>query len=233
MERSDATHVSVGVALVGIGSVMVAILIPLAVAAKQHPWGTTWFLIPLAIAALLGLLGIYMVVAVYTGWRLPKTASERQSAADLRVQEVQIVQRVGAFLVFRVGFRNYGRGDVSNATVNVIVPDFASTFALCSEAGAPIKGGAISRTSESIWSDDAGNPIDSCYWANAGVSFAGRTSVVMHFLASVEDQPVLPVGYKVTSADLHDELHGVAVLQLTQQPPTALSSPEPEPEPIE
>jgi hypothetical protein len=54
-----------------------SILIPLAASADKHPWTASWFLIPSIVAGALGLLGGYMLVGVYTGWRLPTTASER------------------------------------------------------------------------------------------------------------------------------------------------------------
>jgi len=80
MEKSEATHVAVGSAALGVGGVALSIMIPLAAAAKPHPWTATWFLVPSCVAGVLGLSGFYLLLAVFTGWPLPQTASDRAAS---------------------------------------------------------------------------------------------------------------------------------------------------------
>src|SRR4051794_17557523 len=83
MDRSEGTQVAVGGALLGTGGVVIAILVPLAVAASGDPWFAAWFLIPCVLASLVAVTGFYMLAAVYTGWPLPTTSAARAAAPDL------------------------------------------------------------------------------------------------------------------------------------------------------
>jgi hypothetical protein len=150
MERSEATHVAVGAAFLGVGGVGLSIMIPLAAAAKPHPWTAGWFLLPSCVAGVLGLPGLYMLVSTYTGWWLPSTASERAAATDLRLEGFRIVSvylTPEVQVVFRVGLNNRARRDVTNATVNVLVPDFVR--AICRVDGS---GGRIGQDSSAATS---------------------------------------------------------------------------------
>src|SRR5436190_1876180 len=111
MERSDATHVAVGATFLAVGGVILGILIPLTAAAKKHPWTAAWFVAPATIAGLLGLIGLYMLVAVYTGWWVPTTASAREAAVDLRMEQASVLRVDERKVLFQLGFRNRGRGD--------------------------------------------------------------------------------------------------------------------------
>jgi hypothetical protein len=208
MDRSDATHVAIGSAFLGVGGVGLSILIPLAAAARPHPWTAAWFIAPACVAGVLGLAGFYMLLTIYTGWWLPPTASERAAVADLRVEAIEILSvytTPETQVLFRVGLNNRARRDVTNATLNVLVPDFVR--AICqSKDGGRIGQDSHAVTAESIQEDGAGNPIGSRYWNRIELTFPGRTAYPMDFRASLPTPQLFRVLVRVVSADLPDEL---------------------------
>jgi hypothetical protein len=205
VERSDATHVAVGGTFLGSGLVTTGILVPLAAAAKPHPWHAAWFLVPSSIAGGIGLLGFYMLIAVYTGWPLPRTHSEREAAPRLTAENAYVVRAYGRVVIFQVGFKNEGRGDLDAATVNVLVPNFAIALARCDSSGNSIDSrGRAEPTSESVTVDEHGKPLPSVFW-DERLDFPGRVSRPIYFRVTLAgDQAELPVVVKVTAPPLDD-----------------------------
>lgn len=216
MERSDATHVAVGSALFGISGVALSILIPLAVAAKSDPWGEPWFLAPSIISGVLGLAGLYMLAAVYTGWWLPTTASERVTRADLVDHGVEIIRRKDDFLVFQIGFENRGRLDIPKAVVNVTVPAFVASLGLCNLKGEALAGGTYSPTRASFFDEDE---QDALFW-NGYVDFPGRSSHPLYFRAILLEVRDVPIRWNVISVELPEEYERTAYLELSQSATT-------------
>jgi hypothetical protein len=227
MDRSDATHVAVGAAFLGVGGVGLSIMIPLAAAVKPHPWTAGWFLAPSCVAGALGLVGLYMLLAIYTGWWLPRTASERAAVVELRVEAIEILSVYSTpetQVLFRVGLNNRARRDVTNATLNVLVPNFVAALCQSDERGGRIGENSRAVTSESIQQDSDG----SRYWHKDGLTFSGRTAYPMDFRASLPAPQSFRVLVRVVSADIPDALVERADLDPMLQVQQLLSEQAPE-----
>jgi len=226
MDRSDGTHVAVGSAFLGVGGVGLSIMIPLAAAANPHPWTAVWFLIPACVAGVLGLMGFYILAAVYTGWRLPSTASERAAAPDLRVESVAILNvyegASGPQVVFQVGIANDGRGDVTNASVNVCVPLLVRELIRSDDSGGRLGVGA-----DLVGAIAATDKVR--YWNIAGQTFSGRTSYVLPFRAGMGTAERFAVDVKIVSVDLDHPVKASVVLDPAAHASDVVEGQEPAP----
>jgi hypothetical protein len=205
MERSDAIHVTVAGIFLGVGGVGLTILIPLAAAVKPHDWTAAWFLIPTCCMGALAVAGLYMIGAVYRGWPMPETASERVFAPDLRAIEAHVTKVDGDGVLIRIALRNYGRGNINDALVNVVLPAFFTSIRRCAEdGGLGHHQGAWSTTSENL---GTGRLQTSIYW-NGNVSFPGRMSRIIFFRAPLSDPSVrtFPLRLEVTAVELERAL---------------------------
>ena len=144
MERSDATHVGVGSALLATGLVGVTILVPLAVAAKNQPWTAPWFLALLGITASLACAGFYMLLAVYSGWWLPRTHLDRVFSPKI-VLDSATARVDSGMVMLHLGLRNDGRGNVRRAVVNLVVPTFVTALHRCDVRGEQLPYGRNER----------------------------------------------------------------------------------------
>ena len=180
-----------------------SILIPLAVAADPSPWGAVWFLVPMSIGTAIGFSGLYIVAAVYLGLPLPQTAAEREFTPRLKAVEAHVLGKtIRGAPIFQIAFNNEGRGDVTDALVNVIAPNFVSALQRRTENGVrhPHEG-ACSTTSESLIKGEDGNPVESIYW-NGNVTFPGRVHRIIYFHANMESPRSFPIRVQVISVAL-------------------------------
>ncbi|MET1012027.1 MAG: hypothetical protein ABWY83_06575, partial [Actinomycetota bacterium] len=89
-------------------------------------------------------------------------------------------------IVFAAATWNPGRGNVDNASLNVVVPAFFTSIERCShlgETGKEEHKGAWDNTPEALipYQPDLG----SIYWSG-GVSFSGRMSRIIYFRLTKE-----------------------------------------------
>jgi hypothetical protein len=228
MESHDGTHVGMGGTLLGLGGAgMVALLIYAAerVANKDSSaWGLVWFLTVFAISALMAISGAYVLSAVYLlALPLPKTRSERKFRPNLRFVEAHLVS-LREIMVFQIGVQNAGRGNVPEALLNVVVPEFIAELHRCTEAGEIGRQehrGEYSHTPESLIPDQP--DVRSIYW-NGNVSFPGRTHRIVYLRATMNEVRDFPVRLEITSPELdeplekHFEITGLAATQLEDSP---------------
>lgn len=226
MDRSDAIHVSVGAALLAIGGGgILALLIYAAGVSRSESWCAPWFLASFGVAGVVTLTGVYMLAALYIPLPLPQTRAAREVSPDLRIDSIDLLglnaMSVHRTLVvdFRIGLMNHGRGDVTGAVANVLVPVTAMEFTRVDADGAVSSQGTIRQTPESIQNDNAGNPLPSRYWTAHGLVFPGRTASPLDFRAVLSrDTPSFRVKVEIVSADLarpliaEQDLHPFALL---------------------
>lgn len=184
------------------------ILIPLAAAAREHPWGEAWFLIPTIVAGCLGLAGLYTLAAVYAGWWLPQTAVERIGQPRLSDAVIRQVGMDGKLLVFEVGVKNEGKEDVPNGIVNLLVPDWATNLARSSDGGSPIHVGSVLHTAETLDGQHG-----SWYWTGTEV-FPGVTAKLLYFRVKLPEARNLPIKLKVSSSALAEPFEQVQILEV-------------------
>jgi len=120
---------------------------------------------------------------------------------------IRLLQVEGGEVVFEIGFINRGRGDVPNATVNVLVPATAHWIRRCDYNGTVLMNeGSFLPTSDSLTNDEQGRPIPSIYW-NGLVSFPGRVARPVLFRVAFPDRPSeVPIRYTVASSALSEPL---------------------------
>jgi hypothetical protein len=233
VDKSEAVDVSVGATLLAIGGGAIFTLLIYAAGAKDaQTWGAAWFIVMFGLASVCTAGGIYVLAALYLPLPLPKTRSVQEAEPDLRIESISpisVYQTIGGMktgetqVLIRLGFNNRGRGDVSNASVNVLVPDGVVTALFRSDRhGNKIDQGVIAKTSESLLASRKGeDPIGSMHWNQQGLSFPGRTSIVMEFRASVPVPLPFPVLCRVVSADLQHELQKLAMVDPDDAPGSA------------
>lgn len=134
----------------------------------------------------------YMLIAIYAGWPLPRTASEREHATDLRFIEAHALRVDDGRIVFQVAFRNDGRGDVENALVNVVVPRRLEYLHRVRENGTshPDDGGR-SETDEYLPGGD-----EMSLYRNGNITFPGRISRIAYFAGAMSLQHDFPIRIK-------------------------------------
>lgn len=219
MERSEATHVGVGSALLATGGIGLAILLPLTAAAKEGPWTTWWFLTLAPISCALGLTGFYMLTAVYTGAWLPRTALERRFTPRLVWSDTSVVRADEKAVVFRVGIGNEGRDNLDDAVVNLVVPSFVTRIWRSEESGERFREpGDQSTTPESLLDDDAGRPIASTSWLGR-MDFPGRTYRVMFFRAEMDTVRGFPARVLVVGPALDEGFTHYFTVEADAGPP--------------
>ena len=201
---SDATRVAVGTTFLGVAGVMASILLPLAAAAKAHPWGQIWFLAPGATAGLFAILGVYVLAAVYIGWPLPLTAMERIAAPRLSLVGTSVVRDSNG-IVFGIKFMNEGKADIPHATVNVVVPTTVSDLQRVTPEGKERQQeeGGVYETARSIATNDQGQPLPSRYWAGP-VRFPGGVTRSLHFKVGSAAPSAFPILVSVTAPELDE-----------------------------
>ena len=210
VHHSEGIHVAVGGTFFGIGwGGILTLLIAAAVSPTAPPasglihlW---WYFPAVGISVFFVIVGAWFIGGVY--WpilKLPRTALAREMVPKIGIAQIAMLRTAGARVWFRVGFHNSGRGDLTDATVNIVVPDLGS-FWQCDLNGndyAPSQ-----PTSESICTDSSGKPIPSAYWIGRSMTFPGRTAYPIDF--RMEMVPALtsfPVLVRLTAADLDEPL---------------------------
>jgi hypothetical protein len=187
--------------------VALSILLPLAAAAKQHPWTAIWFLAPASAAGALAVIGFYIVAAVYVGWPLPPTAAEKALTPQLRAIDARFDgMTLGGHVTFQLHLDNPGRVDITNALINVVAPNFVLKLYRRKETGdTHPDDGSYSETSVSLIADDAGKPLPSIYW-NGNVTFPGRTHRFLFFSAVMKEPRSFPIRVGITAESLSEPL---------------------------
>jgi hypothetical protein len=226
MEQSDSIHIAVGGILLGVGGVALSILAGLAAAASaqatpNHPWTAIWFLAGSSGAGALGLMGLYMTVAVYAGWKLPRTAHERRFQPRLRVAESRVLKTEDDDVVFGIKFANDGRGDIDRALLNIVAPRLLS-LDRCSEAGEIWQAvGSWSRAPAELEPADE----DSVVWGGY-VGYRGRTHTVVYFRARTRALSGFPIRLQVTADELAEPMVVHLDLTLPEQQLVLVPAPE-------
>lgn len=220
MDRSEATNVAVSSALLGTGGIALAIVIPLAAGVQPHPWTASWFLAPACFFGALGLVGFYGLMALYTGWPLPVTAVERELAAELHIEPIQIEAQQNGAVRFQVGLRNDGGSDIANATVNIVVPSFIRTMYEADYRGVPArKQGNVTPTAESI-QRVGGQDLPSIFWSES-LGIPAGAAMPRYFVVEFDGAPqVFEVRVRIRAAALGRK---VALAWATLTPPAAPS----------
>lgn len=191
MERSDATHLAVAAILLGVGGVGLSILAPLTASADSPDWTAVWFLASAAAFGLFSALGVYVVVAVYVGWPLPPTAAQRAFRPNLADLKARIRHRDERHAIVEISVRNRGRGDLNDALVNLIVPEFVDEVERCTADGGPGRpehAGAFWKEDEKFW--------------NGNVSFPGRMVRLLFFRLTMPADRDFSMRLKVFSPTL-------------------------------
>jgi hypothetical protein len=171
-------------------------------------WGAAWFMGFFAFAILVALIGVYFLVAVWSG--LPTGATGIERAFQPRLVDTTAEAHVLVppnYIVVKIGLRNAGRGNV-DALVNVLVPDFISQIDRCDERGGigyPLHmGGAAAHSSEALIRYQPN--LGSIYW-NGTIDFPGRIARIIYFRLEMpgmrHDFPLL---LKITAPELDEQV---------------------------
>jgi hypothetical protein len=217
MRHYEGTHIAAGGTLLGIGcGSILTLLIAAAATAAQPPLAErSWYLSAVAVSVLFVAMGAWLVLGVYVPWiPLPPTAHARQMAPDLKIDRVSILNagrtmRGDIRIMFHVGFQNYGRGDVPNTIIEVLVPDFFLDFRCCDMFGNERLVGRLSQTAESLQKSDQGEEIASRVWSRAGFTFYGNTATPIYFLLFQSDPQPFRVRVSATSSELAEAVGGI------------------------
>jgi hypothetical protein len=217
MRHHEGTHIAAGGALFGIGwGSILTLLIAAGATASKHPLTGDWWYFPAAALSLLFAgVGAWLFLGVYVPWfKLPQTVHGRLMASDLRLDRVTILQTTETIggdwrIMFHVGFQNYGRGDVPNAIVQVLVPDFFRDFRYCDMFGRERDVGDLTNTSESLQADDAGAPIESRVWSATGLTLYGNAATPIYFLCFQKSLQPFRVRVSLTSSELSKPIDGI------------------------
>src|SRR5262249_53710756 len=106
-------------------------------------------------------------------------------------------------LFVRVGVRNVGRYDITEATLNFLVADEIQSMDLCDGGWNVVVGeGRVDKTSEYPAHGGRG-PSGSLYWMQQGLRLNGRVSTLFQFrLVAPKKSASYPVLLRVISQDL-------------------------------
>jgi len=136
--------------------------------------------------------------STYLPLPVPRTRYERENAPDLRVKSFTLKQTdPGGVVVFEIGLANEGRGDVHNATINVLVPDFANSVRLLGGTGVWL------TTPEPTIPGANGGSI---YWTQTNMVFPGRNAVLLDVEVQLLPLRDFPVRVKLLSSDLREPI---------------------------
>lgn len=215
MRRDDQTHIAVGIGLFVLGLAGVAGVLGVIYDGRTNPnWATVGLGAVAGIFVTLIPVGIYMTLAVYRGWWLPKTNSERENEPDVRIGDVRQVTAPfkidGVF--FEVPLINSGRGDLS-LSLNLLVPHYEHSIARVVRRSEMLSRTPAS-TSESLTSSSDGTPIGSIYWHETDLSLPSRMTTILMFVVGTDQLRDIPMKVKVIGGVLPDDLVRVVTLQI-------------------
>jgi hypothetical protein len=221
IHHSEGIQVAVGGTFFGIGWGGVLTLLIAAGATSPEPGMAAltdrwWYFPAIGLSAFFVLVSAWFIAGVYLPLlKLPQTALAREMAPDLRLDRVTILdsgRTLGGEIrvLFHLGFRNHGRGDVFNTGVTVVIPDVIRNFRCCDMFGNELLFGQFGKTSESLQTDGDGQPLESLTWTAAGLPFYGSAATPMYFLFFQPDPPQ-PVRVRVhaNSSDLPGPIEGI------------------------
>jgi hypothetical protein len=154
-----------------------------------------WFLVLFAVAGIFALAGAYLLAAsTYLPLPLPKTRYEREHSSDLKVESFALTNvDAGGKVSFQIGMANDGRSDVRGVTINVLVPDYATSVERLGGDGTWL------ATSEPTLPEGSGGSI---YYTEAELVFYGRSSELLDFEVQLSPVRDFPVRLKLASAEL-------------------------------
>jgi hypothetical protein len=219
--QGEPIHVAVGGTLLAIGwgtllTVLIATAATPATKTRPHPITGQWWFWPVIAISIVGIvLGVWFVAGSYFNLGLPQTATARAMAPDLQLDRVTIVSAARTLggdirVLFHAGFQNYGRGDIPNSHVTVVIPDVVRDFRHTNMFGQELDMGQFATTDESLQPDDQGNPLPSQSWTTAGVTFYGKTAAPLYFLIFMDDPPQpFRVRVSANSSELNEPVGGI------------------------
>jgi hypothetical protein len=175
----DGTRIGMGGTLFGIGfGATLALLIYASGLSRSEKggsaWGETWYIGFFAFAIVVALVGVYFLFAVWSGFQTGSTAIERAFQPRLVDTTAEAHLLVPPdYVAVKIGTINAGRGNVDEALVNVLVPEFITLIDRCDELGGRGHMGSFSHTTEALIPYQPN--LGSIYW-NGNVSFPGPHS---------------------------------------------------------
>jgi hypothetical protein len=187
VENPHTTHLAAGGTLLGFGGGGLLALLIYQATPNANAWNAVWFLLAFSFLAALTAFGAYLFsAATYVSLLpLPRTRYERENAPDVKVESFQLLGTDPSGKVrFQIGLANDGRGDVMNAGMNVLVPDWVGKVY---RSGAP--GGSCLSTPEPTLVGQSGGSV---YWNETGLNIYGRHSYLLSFEAEVSARARLP-----------------------------------------
>lgn len=226
MGLHGGTRIGAGGALFGIGFAgTLALLIYASEVGRSvtggSVWGDKWFLGFFAFALAVGLIGVYLLAAVWFGFPTWTTAIERAFQPRLIDTNAEAHRLVHPdYVVVKIGTINAGRGNVTRAMVNVVVPDFITQIDRCGEDGGtgnPRHDGESAHTSEALirYQPNRG----SIFW-NGYIDFPGRTARVTYFRLMMPGmRHDFPLRLRITSPELEEPIEEQFHIRASAQSP--------------
>lgn len=227
-QRDDAIHVAVGSVLftVALGVITAAVI---SVGMDSDPnWCATWFWVLVGPSAGVAVIGAYMLLAPYTGLRLPSTYRERSTRPSLRIVAIDTVKVLSNRVVIRLGLMNDGPVDLI-VTANVLVPDFVDYISMCHPDGTDAWAqGPKLPTAERL---EGAESYESIYWQTGpdGIRAPARTAVPIYLCVGLNPVRPFPVKAKAWSSDLPGAIVSTAFAGPDAPPPRILAPPAPPP----
>ncbi len=221
LHRDEQVQIGVAAILLTFGGGVVTAAI-IAEGTTKHRWCATWFLALSIPFALMALVGVYMLLALYFPWPLPSTRRERVRSPRLEIVAIRRLEADGdgtednfdfalydateneSVVVVRIDLLNSGGKDLTVSS-NVLVPNTARGIEKCNQhgqAGHGIPGivGQAHATDEVL----PGADTESIYWQGS-VDVPAKTSVLLHLrVATPEPWSPLPLAAKFWSEDLEE-----------------------------
>jgi hypothetical protein len=207
--REWAVDVAVGAALLTVGAGGVLALLIAAGTADNPLWGELWWITAVAVSALLALLGLYMLAAVYFHWPLPETRASREARGQLEIEDITATIKEPGLAVVEV-MLEVGRHDVNNASVNANVPDYV-TIRAANESGDAVPGsGHVVHLADSA---------ENC-WTRSGLDLSASTRMPLHFRLTWEPPgESFSFDFNLRAALLHDGVQGSLTITPEDDPP--------------
>ena len=204
--RDDAVHVAVGGVLFTVGGGVVTAAVIAVGTSEEQNWSARWFWILILVAAGVALMGVYGLIAVYSGKWLPTTHHEREKRPSLSIARVTTERVEDDHVLFQVWLSNDGNVDIQ-FNANILVPDFVSSIAMSDPNGENLRRRTNLKTSEVV---DGEN--QSIFWETGqdGLRIPARTALPMYFYAELTPARRFAVKAKIWSSQIPTDLEHVA-----------------------
>jgi hypothetical protein len=181
MDRSEGPNIAVGALLLGVTTVIVAVVV------SRH--------IAEIAAVVCFIAGAYLIASVYTGWPSLLTAQARVFRPRLTNARAEVRQGSQNVYILLVRVDNTGRDNLVDADVNLVVPEIVESMWRCDRNGnnLPIgEAGQLHIEDERFW---AGNE-----------TFSGRMTKLMFFKTYIPGADDFSARLKIIAPALDDPL---------------------------